>query len=105
MPKRINPHFDLPFRYDSRTNPVCVEQDTVDDVAVCVEAILRTPVGQRIYNPTFGAPEMTFAQRPVDVDTLVNRVEAWEPRVRLAMVEDTDETLITRIRTTVETKE
>lgn len=102
MAQITTPHFALPFRMH-RGATVCVEQDTLDDIAGCIEAVLRTSPGQRIESPEFGSPELTFNQRPLNLDDVVNRVELWEPRARILLSEDATELdpALARIRATV----
>lgn len=83
------PHLALPFRYVGGA-PAVNEQDSPDDVAACVEAVLRTRPGQRAEHPDFGAPDPTFAQRPLDLDAVVVRVETWEPRAHALAEEHPD---------------
>ena len=83
------PHFALPFRF-RQGRAVEVEQDSIDDVAACVEAVLRTRPGQRDEHPDFGTPDLTFSQRPVSSESLAAAVERWEPRVHLLAEEDPD---------------
>lgn len=83
------PHFSLPFRFTNGQAAVN-EQDTIDDIADCVEAVLRTPVGSRPEHPLFGIPDQVFQQRPLDVDDIARRVEAWEPRAKVLLEEDSD---------------
>lgn len=53
-------------------------QDTIDDVAQCVEVIVGTPVGQRTMVPTFGVPDPTFA-RP-NISVISAAIQQFEPR-------------------------
>jgi phage baseplate assembly protein W len=96
------PHFALPFRYEGRSVAV-VEQDTVDDVAVCVESVLRTRPGDRDELPAFGAADPTFTQTPLDTEALVAQIEAWEPRARVLVEEDPDrfDATVRRVRVDV----
>ena len=59
-----------------------VEQDSNEDVANCVEAIVRTRPGDRDELPAFGIADPLFQQVPIDTDLLVDQVEEWEPRAR-----------------------
>ena len=102
MPAISTPHFALPFRMH-RGATVCVEQDTLDDIACCIEAVLRTAPGDRIVSPEFGSPELAFNQRPLNLDDVVNRVELWEPRAAILLAEDPAELdpALARIRATI----
>lgn len=101
------PHFGLPFRIDAGGHAAVNEQDTVEDVAACVEAALRTEPGERDGAPAFGVPEQTFNQLPLDLDAITDVVTASEPRARV-LAQDAPEALdeaIRRVRMTVSTRE
>jgi len=73
------PHFSYPFRFASPGVAVN-EQDSADEIADCVLAILLCPLGYRVELPTFGIPDPTFSTPEVDVDSLQAAVDVWEPR-------------------------
>jgi phage baseplate assembly protein W len=82
------PHFTLPFRIDPHTgHPAEVEQDSLDDIAHCVEAVLRTRPGERDENPDFGSPELAFRSVPVHTADIQDAVEQWEPRASILIEE------------------
>lgn len=81
------PHFDLPFRLLGR-GFATVEQDSYEDVANCVEAIIRTPYGTRDDSPEFGIDDLTFDIRPLNIEALTAQIENEEPRTTLAVRED-----------------
>jgi hypothetical protein len=83
------PHFDLPFRFDHGAAAVN-EQDSLDDIAVCVEAIVRYEQGQRPELPEFGIPDYTFRQGDFDTDDLQDAIEVWEERADLLIEDDYD---------------
>ena len=95
------PHFSLPFRLGP-TAAVC-EQDSVEEIAGCVLAILLCPVGYRSELPTFGIIDPTFTT-PVDLDALRGSIDLWEPRAVIALeqleLDDVDE-LIARLQVAV----
>lgn len=87
------PHFAVPFRISAEAAEE-VEQDTEREIELCVEAVLRTPVGTRIEQPGFGRPDETFAQQhpPISADLYLAALAEWEPRARVpadATLEDT----------------
>lgn len=84
------PHFALPFRFE-RGHAVENEQDSRDDVAACVEAILRYRKGQRLSAPDFGIVDPTFGQAPINGAGLIAALEDQEPRARAAIYEVEDE--------------
>jgi len=100
------PHFALPFRYEGG-RPAVVEQDSIDDIAACVEAILRTRPGQRDEHPEFGTPDLVFRQLPTDLDAFVDAVEVWEPRARALVEEDASRfhEAVSRVRLTLTTED
>jgi phage baseplate assembly protein W len=85
------PHFDLPFRFLSTGHAATVDQDTLDDVSNCVEAIMRTLQGERNDNPSFGIPDPTFQLQPIDVGLIIEAVLQQEPRASLVMEQDPDQ--------------
>ena len=98
------PHFAIPFRWDARTGHAAeVEQDSIDDIAACVEAVLRTRRGERDDSPAFGSPELVFRPVPVAFGDLVEAVLQWEPRADLLVEEAPDvlDRTLTRLRITV----
>ena len=93
-----SPHFDLPFRLLS-TGAAVSEQDTYDDVANCVEAIVRTPYGFRDDAPNFGFPSVELRPMPVISSEIRDVVDAQEPRATILISERPDfyDQLIDRI--------
>ena len=73
------PHFSLPLRVE-RGAAVVVEQDTTDDVLVCVLSILLCPTGYRAELPTFGLDDPTFTEGLPDTDAIARALAEWEPR-------------------------
>lgn len=78
----LNPHFDLPFRLVGNSF-ACVEQDTYEDIANCVECIVRTPQGFRDDSPNFGFPQIEFEEAPINTDMIASVIELQEPRASL----------------------
>lgn len=80
------PQFDVPFRIDPITGaPAEVEQNSVEEIEQCVEAVLRTIVGTRIDDLDFGVPDETFRQQTPNssAEIYVAAVEEMEPRARV----------------------
>lgn len=96
------PHFSLPFRFASPAAAV-TEQDSVDEIADCVLAILLCPLGYRVELPEFGLPDVVFSSPQVDLGSLRTAIEAWEPRAAVTLSENTDllDELLTHIETQV----
>lgn len=102
MPGVEIPHLALPLRYVGG-RPVVNEQDSLDDVADCVEAALRTRPGQRLHHAVYGTPDLVFVTQPLDVDDLVAHVTAFEPRAHIVAETAPDrlDTAIARARLTL----
>jgi hypothetical protein len=83
------PHFDLPFRLGS-VGAICVEQDTIDDIANCVTAIVSTHLGWRAEVPTFGIPDVTMRRQPLGSEDISNWIANQEPRALLVVEENPD---------------
>lgn len=78
-----------PLQFDARTGHLkAAEQGSGDDLVSCVEAVLRTRIGDRMEHPEFGTFDLRFQQLPVDLDTVVAHVARWEPRARLLAEQD-----------------
>lgn len=85
------PHFDLPFAFTGPGGHVnCIEQDTVNDVAVCVEAICRTRPMTRLEIDDFGIPDPAFLAGGAEPDVLLRLIADQEPRVTALIEEDWD---------------
>lgn len=75
------PHLSLPFRIVDGAAAVN-EQDSVEEIVDCVEAILRCPQGHRVELPDFGLADQAFAQSGADPQIVEATVNRWEPRTR-----------------------
>lgn len=73
------PHFDYPFRI-SGGKVVTVEQDSIIEVANCVEVILTYPKEWRIEDLNFGLRDQLFLDGGVNLEDFVEAVEQYEPR-------------------------
>jgi len=80
------PHFDLPFNLGPQ-GAVVNEQDSLEDVAACVVAILQTHLGERDDLPDFGTPHMAFQKMPLGSDDILNLISQQEPRAVLTIEE------------------
>jgi hypothetical protein len=96
------PHFSLPFRF---VNPqaATTEQDSLDEVADCVFAILTCPVGFRVESPSFGLPDPTFSMPAPDLDEIRSVIEQWDDRAAVVLAEQPDlfDALIAHVIATV----
>lgn len=93
-----NPHFDIPFRLLPAGTPV-TEQDTFEEIANCVEVIIRTPLGFRDDAPDFGFPNLELLSQPVINQELQEIVDNQEPRASVLLREQPDfyDNLIDRV--------
>ena len=89
-------HFAYPFRWGQNGHALEVEQDTPEDIAGCVECLLRTPRGHRPDNPDFGLPDVVFAS-PLRMGLIEGAISEGEPRAQVnvsdvtAEIGDTDQ--------------
>lgn len=84
------PHFDLPFRFTPKGPVAVVQQNSQQDVRNCVEAVVRTEKGSRIFSPDFGIVDPTFAVYPVDLDEIQSQVVLNEPRATIVFSQSFD---------------
>lgn len=87
MSTRIDtPHFNLPFRLGAQGADV-VEQDTLEDVANCVTAIVSTHIGWRDEVPDFGIPDLSMRKQPIGTSEINSMIASQEPRAVLIINE------------------
>src|SRR5436189_2186184 len=90
MPAKVK-HFNFPFQFDSKTGHAQeVEQDTVDDVAVCIELAFLVEPGYRLETPTFGVPSQVFEFEPLNLEAMVRAASLWENRADIVMSQVVD---------------
>src|SRR4051794_13576023 len=82
MPSPTIPKLRVPLRLENGRLAL-VEQDSQDNVAACVYAILATERGSRLEDPDFGIEDPTFGTMPVDVDEWLEQIAAYEPRAEV----------------------
>jgi phage baseplate assembly protein W len=90
-------HFAVPFRFerlrDGRVRPATTAQGTNEEIADCVELILRTVAGQRATLQGFGRPDLEFGDNAeVMRSALEAAIDQWEPRARAVAEGAFDET-------------
>jgi hypothetical protein len=100
----VTPHFDIPFRFvvttaKGQASAATNEQDSFEDIADCVEAIIRTPLGFRSDSITFGFPQLELMVQPLLNASIMEIVSDQEPRAQVIMSEHSDafDPLINRI--------
>jgi phage baseplate assembly protein W len=77
------PHFRVPLEFVGG-RLATVEQDSPDEVAQCVEAVLRYRRGERLTDPEFGIDDPTFRNVPATgmrFDDIAEAIARWEPRL------------------------
>lgn len=85
------PQIALPFEILPGGSVREVEQDSIDEIAMSVEAILRYPLNYREELPEFGMPDLTFAESNDNLAALIQaHVARWEDRVTVLVEEDPD---------------
>jgi hypothetical protein len=84
------PHFNLPFQLGA-SGAAVVEQDSIDDIAVCVVAILSTHIGWRAEVPTFGMPDLALRRQPIGAEDIHTLVSGQEQRALLVVDEHPDQ--------------
>lgn len=97
------PRFKMPLSLGPTGSFQVVEQDSVEDVVQCVEALLLTLEGQRLELPDYGIPDPVFSTT-LPLAEIQSRIEEWEPRAEILMQERPDlwEELIRRVTVRVE---
>lgn len=83
------PHFAFPFRF-SGGKVVEVEQDSIDDIASCVHAILSVERGELIQMPEFGVIDLTFLMTEAAIPEIKEAIQSQEPRATVAIEEGWD---------------
>lgn len=91
------PHFASPFQIVGKQASV-IEQDSDQDLLLCVATLLRTEIGSRDELPEYGIEDLAF-QGDVTGD-ITDAIREWEPRVE-ADTEQEIEDLINRVEVTL----
>jgi phage baseplate assembly protein W len=89
------PHFALPFQWAPADQGGLaareVDQESIDEIGGCAEAILRTVVGERSTLPEFGRPQLEFNTDPeLTRSQLADALIRWEPRVSSLITDNPD---------------
>jgi phage baseplate assembly protein W len=85
------PQFELPFRLDAGEKAVLeVEQDSIDEIAGSVEALLRTPIGWYEDQPGYGVAEHTFDEGDISFSEIQTAITIWEPRADVILDAEPD---------------
>lgn len=73
-----------------------VEQDSLDDVAGCVYALIATERGSRLESPAYGVSDPTFEQLPLELDEWLEQIATFEPRADVTTGQDIED-LVDRV--------
>jgi phage baseplate assembly protein W len=76
------PKLRIPLRLENGRLGIC-EQDSQENVAAAVYAILAYERGSRIEDPEFGVEDPTFDTMPLDVDEWLEQIGRYEPRAEV----------------------
>lgn len=82
MPTPAIPKLRVPLRMENGRLGLC-EQDSQENVAACVYAVLSYERGSRIEDVEFGIEDPTFDQMPVDVQERLSQIRTYEPRAEV----------------------
>jgi len=98
------PKLKIPLQLDG-TSLATVEQDSPEEVAASVYALLSTERGSRLGDPEYGVEEAGFEVfPPVDaIDEWLVQIERYEPRARIRTVAELED-LIARLNIRVGVK-
>lgn len=93
MSQVINtPQIAFPFEIMANGLVREVEQDSLDEIAMSIEIILRFPLGSRFELPNFGVPDLSFRLTTEDLAALLaEHVSRWESRARIFIEERPDQ--------------
>lgn len=90
------PHFALPFSWAATGHAAEVEQDSQEDVANCLAALVLCPLGWRPELVEYGTPEQTFLLDLQD-EELASAITRWEPRAQFELQESEVVELVDRL--------
>ena len=65
-----------------------VEQDSEDEIAQCVYAVMATERGGRLEEPDFGISDPTFEQGGMDLGEALLAINTWEPRAEVELEQE-----------------
>lgn len=77
------PKLFVPLQMGAEGGLKTVEQDSEQEIAQCVYAILATERGSRIEEPEFGIADPTFEQGGMDLGEALLATSTWEPRAEV----------------------
>lgn len=89
MASPLVPKLRVPLRVENGRLGIC-EQDSQENVAACVYAILSYERGSRIEDSDFGVENPSFAQLPLDTDEWLEQIARYEPRAEVRTSQEVD---------------
>lgn len=92
MPSPTIPKLRIPLQMQNGRLAL-VEQDSADNVAACVFAILAYERGSRIEDPNFGVESLVFDQWPLDLSEWLEQIARYEPRASIETEQEISEAL------------
>ena len=95
------PHLSLPLRMTGDHLAV-VDQDTVDELANNVRAIVSFVRGERPEDPGFGIEPILFGTVPLNLSDIEATIAVYEPRATVNVSENFDVTDPTADRVSIE---
>lgn len=90
------PKLKVPLQMGA-TGLAVVEQDSVEEVAACVYALIATERGSRLEEPDYGVEDASFSTLPMDdeIDEWLVQIDAWEPRAKVRTTQDIEDLIAT----------
>lgn len=88
MPDTPIAHLAFPLRFVAGM-AVTVEQDSPDHMLDRIHVTCRTPLGDRLDDPTFGVPSQILRAPEVDLDALAAAIEESEPDIAVTLTRAT----------------
>lgn len=93
------PKLAVPLSLDGTSLRV-VEQDSLEEIVQCVEALLRTPVGSYELEPELGIPDQAFKTQ--DLTSIERAIDTYESRAGYALTMEDREDLVDRIAANID---
>jgi hypothetical protein len=84
------PHLSFPLSFSATAGMVVDEQDSLSEILSCVRVIVECPIGGQPSDPTFGIPDLTFQNAPVNAGGVQRSIVSLEPRAATAVTETGD---------------
>ena len=91
------PKLKVPLQMGENGGLAVVEQDSSEEVAACVYALIATERGSRLEDPDYGVEDASFDQFPPDdaIDEWLTQIARYEPRARVRTVAELEDLVAT----------